>query len=185
MNHIVFLIEIKDINWNIALVQSELEKTGLFVPFENDYLHVTLKWAWLYMSKEEMMDDAKSYLENKIAFTEAIRPFKLIVKWINFFSNVVFIQCFDEWMLALIHEQLILYYKLDVKQRRDLDNYIPHIAIWTYKEEEGNDKLFELWEQYQEYEFWDFEINTIALCNVIRNNTTKFPKIEVIEEINL
>lgn len=184
-NHSVFLVRIKDIHWKISLVQSELERTGLFIPFESDYLHATLKWGWLYSSKKEVMKDVKKYVDDEISFSEEVKPFELVMKWLNFFSNVIFVKCFDQWMLAAIHRELILYYDLDIKQRRDLDNFIPHIAIWTYKREESNDELFKLWDVYQDYEFWSCNISSIDLCDVIRTKEMKFPKIEIIKSINL
>lgn len=185
IHHLVFLISCSTMSQSFLSLQKELVDTGWFIPFPAEYLHITLKAVKSYMKKEDTLDDSMKYSQAFVSSDSPILPFDIHFKWVNFFNNVVFVQCFDTWILELLHKKIISHYGLPINSKRDLENYVPHIAIWTYIDSQCIDKIYAIGQKYRTFYFWSLHVDSYQFCDVVRSGITQFPSIDFIKKFDL
>jgi len=187
--HLVFLTKIQDkkiIN-KIEKVQRELSKNKSYIRFPKDHYHITLKPLTFLKDKQNKPDDldikqiTEIIAKTKKEFSNT-NPIKIKIQKINFFSSVVFLEVQDNNKLGMINKRLMKIKNIN-HSGRDYPNFIPHIAIGTFKTKNIK-ALIKRIEKLKDTNFGETEIKSFDFV-FAHWHKTKFPKFESYKKIKL
>lgn len=134
-DHIVFLIRFnKEIRKKIHEYQKKLLPFNCFIPFPENYFHITIKpWGFLNKNKENT-DDLTQDEINKICKKIQInlKPFEIKLEGADIFCDVVYLKIKDNGMLKKINQILIQNDEIP-ESWRDGNNFIAHCPLGTFR----------------------------------------------------
>ncbi|MFH0816690.1 MAG: 2'-5' RNA ligase family protein [Methanobacteriota archaeon] len=188
--HLVFLFRVNssEISSDIAEVQADLSRDEAFVPFPPDYLHITVKaWGFLEDNKVASEDIIHEELECVIPQFQAklstSKVFDVKLERVNVFPSVVFAEVHDDVRFAELNKKLLEIPRIEAKWS-DHPNYIPHIAIGTFKEGVAVQPLIKRLEGHRNRSFGTITVENIELV-IAHWRDTKFPVFEPLSRVEL
>ena len=187
--HLVFLVKIanKEIISKLEGIQENLSSFNSYIRFPKNYYHITIKpWEFLNNSKKYSNDlstqEVNEVIEKIDNNFKNIKKFRVELKGINVFPDVIFVECHDEGNLAQLNKKLIKINKIKTSWR-DYPNFIPHCAIGTFKNDKIENLIKKL-ENFREFFIGNVEIDSFELV-IAHWHNTKFPKFETIKKFKL
>lgn len=187
--HLVLLIKIKEENIvkNIEIIQDKLSSYNSYIRFPKEYYHITLKPLGFLNDLKTYPDDydkeeVNEIIKNMDKILSKEEKFKIKLKSLNLFEDVVFIQVDDKNKLSSINKKILSIPKINVL-KRDYPNFLPHCAIGMYKSKKINSLIKEI-EKFREFEFGEILVGSIQLV-IAHWHNTKYPKFEIIKKFQL
>jgi len=187
--HIVLLIIIKkeSVIKKIEMIQHKLSLFKSYIRFPKEYYHITLKpLGFLDDLKKHSDDYSKKELDEIIKNIGRVlseeRKFKIELKSINLFKDVVFIQANDKNKLASINKKILEVPNVNTL-KRDYPNFLPHCSIGTYKNNKIKNIIKQI-EEFREFKFGNLLVNEMQLV-IAHWHNTKYPKFQLIKTFRL
>ena len=188
--HLVFLFRVKapEILKIIAEVQADLCGDEAFVPFPSEYLHITVKvWGFLE-DKKDAADDilpkeperAIPHLRENVA---TVKAFETELGRVNVFPSVVFAEVKDGGGFAELNRKVLEIPGVEARWS-DHPNYIPHLAIGTFREGTDVEPLMKMLETRRKSAFGKITVGNIELV-IAHWRDSKFPIFEPLCQVEL
>jgi 2'-5' RNA ligase len=183
--YLTFLIKIdsEKIAERIGDVQNKLSVASCMDPFPKEYLHISVKSGGFLVGTIKSDDEISRKNITKIIdqaskTLEDVRPFKVWLKKLNIFSDVVFVEVHDNNAIKGIHKSLKERVDFLRSSRYEGDSFIPHLSICGFKNEKEFSKLLMVLEKLRNTSFGAFEVDSLDL--VVAHLNHKWPILETI-----
>lgn len=187
--YLTFLIKIdnEEIAERIRDVQKKLSVVSCIDSYQKEYFHITVKGGGFLVrtrkSNDEINRENLAKIMNQASKTlEDVRPFRVRLKRLNIFSDVVFVEVHDN-TLKKIHKLLKERVDFLGSFRHEGDSFIPHLSICGFKNEKEFGKLFKILEKLRNTSFGVFELDSMDL--VVAHLDHKYPILETWQKIPL
>ena len=182
---LAFLIKIdsEEIKERIKDIQKKLSGVSCIDSFPSEYFHISVKYGGFLVGTRKTNDEISRENVAKIIHQAGktlidIKPFRISLKRLNIFSDVIFVEVHDNNAIKEIHKLL--------KERVDFlggfgyegDSFIPHLSICGFKNEKEFGKLLNILEKLRNTSFGAFEVNSLDL--VVAHLNYKWPILETI-----
>jgi len=168
---LTFHIRIRDrkLTRKIAQIQHKLSIIPCVDPLAKDYLHITVKsCGFLAESKTHEDDIPTKHLQKIISHAEQIlkpfHKFNVCLPRLNVFSDVVAVEVHDEGKIGNLNKELQAIPEIK-KMKFDSPDFLPHISIVQFKNNQGFPTLISYLEELRETEFGNLAVNHIELVN--------------------
>jgi len=168
---LTFHIRIRDtkLTRKIAEIQHKLSSTPCVDPLAEDYLHITVKSCGFLAESKTYEDDIPiKNLQRIISRAEQIlkpfHKFKVRLLKLNIFSDVLVVEVHDEGTIGNLNKELQAIPEIK-KMKFDYPDFMPHISIAQFKNNQGFPTLISYLEELRETEFGDLAVNHIELVN--------------------
>ncbi|MEW6069419.1 MAG: 2'-5' RNA ligase family protein [Candidatus Thermoplasmatota archaeon] len=188
--HLVFLTRILDPNIldRIENLQEQLSASDSYIRFPSDYYHITFKsWGFLSDSKGAPDDLSKGEVEDALIKVREklskFERFEIELRRLNLFPTVVFIEVRDNNRYADINREIIKIPQIGQKWQ-DYPNFIPHLAIGSFRKKDRIQDFIRLLEERRELSFGKLIIDKVEFV-IAHWHKTKFPKFELIKIFDL
>jgi len=183
--YLTFLIKIdsEEIVERIRDVQKKLSVASCIDPFPKEYFHITVKGGGFLVRTRKSSDEISGENIVKIMSQasktlEYVKPFRVRLKRLNIFSDVVFVEVHDNNAIKKIHKSLKERVDFLGSFRYEEDSFIPHLSICGFKNEKEFGKLLKILEKLRNTSFGVFEVDSLDL--VIAHLNHKYPILETI-----
>ncbi len=185
--HLVFVVRLDQLSSDdiidaIAGTRKKLATSSAYIPFPQNYLHITAK-ALGFMGVDHTPKDRISIIKQASCLLAEHAKFEISLKGIGMFPSVVYAKVEDNGQFLKINKTL-LSLKEATTMKYDSPNYIPHMALGTYKEGADIREISELAEPMKSLEFGKAQITHIDLV-IARWQGTKFPVFELVERFEV
>ncbi|MBN2790231.1 MAG: hypothetical protein JXR69_08570 [Candidatus Delongbacteria bacterium] len=170
----------------LTKINDKLSIFDCYNPFPKEYFHVTIKILGAISNEEDPsdytlneIDDILLNLKTKLTW---IKNFKANVKMLNLFPSVLFAQIEDDGNLEELNRIICETNNIVTYPERDLENYIPHIALGNFK----NDNVGDFVKAVKKIRNMNFGSINVDLINLVKVDiTTPVPEFETLEKIKL
>lgn len=183
--YLTFVIRIDDekVAGKILDIQKRLSVIPCVDLFPKDYFHITVKGGGFLVETKKSNDEiSRKNVAEIISQAEkslrGAREFKISLKRLNIFSDVVFVEIHDNGEISRIHELLKERVNFLRSSRFEGKSFVPHLSICGFKSEKGFDKLLKALEKLRDTSFGTYEVNSLDL--VIAHLNHKYPVLETI-----
>ncbi|MDA3884700.1 MAG: hypothetical protein PF638_03810 [Candidatus Delongbacteria bacterium] len=184
---LIYQIKDQSVIDNLLELNEILSEFDCYNPFPKEHFHVTLKILGTISNEKESpndysisnIDDLLFNLKTKISW---FYKFQAKIKLINLFPSVLFAEVFDNGKFLELNKIICETNDIVTFPERDLENYIPHIALGNFKNnniKDFVDKVSEL----RNLDFGMIEVNSINLVKV--DLTAPVPEFERLNMIEL
>jgi 2'-5' RNA ligase len=168
---LTFLIKIKDekLIAKMIEIQDKLSTISCVNPFPKDYFHITVKGCGFLVQSEIYEDDIPTENLQKIVsqakeVLHTFHKFNLILSKLNIFSEVVLIEAHDGGRIGELNKGLQAIPEIK-KMKFDYPNFLPHISIARFQNNQEFTRLISYLEELRETEFGELTVNYIELVN--------------------
>jgi 2'-5' RNA ligase len=168
---LTFLIKIKDekLIAKMIEIQDKLSTISCVNPFPKDYFHITVKGCGFLVQSEILEDDIPTENLQKIVsqakeVLHTFHKFNLILSKLNIFSEVVLIEAHDGGRIGELNKGLQAIPEIK-KMKFDYPNFLPHISIARFQNNQEFTRLISYLEELRETEFGELTVNYIELVN--------------------
>lgn len=187
--HLTFLLRIEDKNLieKIIKTQDKLSTIPCVDPIPIDCFHITVKQCGFLTESKEYEDDIlRENLQKMINQAEEVlqtfSKFDVFLSKLNIFSDVVFIEVYDEGKIGELNNGLQAIPETK-KMEFDYPNFLPHVSIARFRDSQGFTRLISCLEKTRDIEFGTVTINSIQL--IVAHLGTNYPEIETIQTFEL
>lgn len=143
--------------------------------FPKEYIHITIG----EVSKSDVEHDALQELHRDIgAILEDFEGFKVVLKNVNFFSPVVFVEVHEFSSLSILRQELVEEEVVKPSERE----FLPHVSLAQFISSEDIEVLKEETSCFRGKEFCVFEVNSVEL---VRDNPKDNPGFETVHRFEL
>lgn len=164
-----------------------LSQFECYNPFPKEHFHITIKILGTISNEKESpndysladVDDLLFDLKTKIAW---FHKFQAHLKMINLFPSVLFSQVFDKDKFQSLNKIVCETNNIVTFPERDMDNYIPHIALGNFKNNNIKDFINKV-SELRNMNFGLIDVNSINLVKV--DLTADVPEFETLDVIEL
>jgi len=182
--YLTFLIKIdsEEITERIKDVQKKLSVASCIDPFPKEYFHVSVKGGGFLVRNRKSNDEINRKNVAKIMSQagktlEDVKPFRVRLKRLNIFSDVVFAEVHDNTVKKM-HKLLKERVDFLGSFRYEGDSFIPHLSICGFKNKKEFGKLLKILEKLRNTSFGVFEVGSLDL--VVAHLNHKYPILETI-----
>ncbi|MFB6208927.1 MAG: 2'-5' RNA ligase family protein [Candidatus Nanohaloarchaea archaeon] len=183
---ITILVEVKEeeLRQELRKAQEEIEEFECVDPVPEDYFHITVKLGGFLVEdpgeEDELGEDHLDEIVEEIRqIVEKHESFRLEVRNLNLFSNVVFAETYDiEGELESLHNEMCQIEKL----MNEPYDFLPNVTLCHFGSEEEFGELVDRLEEIRKQEFGGFEVEEISL---VRDDLKEGKNFEVIESFKL
>ncbi len=182
--YLTFLIKIdsEEIVERIRDVQKKLSIASCIDPFPREYFHISVKGGGFLVGTRKSSDEINRENVAKIMSQacktlEDVKPFRVWLKRLNIFSDVVFVEVHDS-TIKKMHKLLKERINFLGSFRYEGDSFIPHLSICGFKNEKEFGKLLKILEKLRNTSFGVFEVDSLDL--VVAHLNHKYPILETI-----
>ena len=184
-----FLIRISDekLIMRINEIQNKLSTIPCFDPFPKDFLHITVKGCGFLAKSEEHEDDILVENQPKIAskakeVLQTFHKFNAMLSRLNIFSDVVFVEVHDKGKIGELNKELQAIPEIK-RMKFDYPNFLPHISIGHFRNNQGFTRLISHLEELRETGFGELAVSYVELVNV--HFSEKYPILKTIHSFRL
>lgn len=182
--YLTFLIKIdnEEIVERIREVQKKLSVVSCIDPFPKKYFHISVKGGGFLVRTKKSDDEIDRENVAKIISqagktVKNIKPFRIRLKGLNIFSDVVFVEVYDN-TINKMHKLLKERVDFLGSFRYEGDSFIPHLSICEFKNEKEFGKLLKILEKLRDTSFGVLEVDSLDL--VVAHLNHKYPILETI-----
>lgn len=182
--YLTFLIKIdnEEIVERIRDVQKKLSVASCIDPFPKEYFHISVKGGGFLVRTKKSDDEIDRENVAKIISqagktVKNIKPFRIWLKGLNIFSDVVFVEVHDN-TIKKMHKLLKERVDFLGSFRYEGNSFIPHLSICGFKNEKEFGKLLKILEKLRNASFGVFEVDSLDL--VVAHLNHKYPILETI-----
>lgn len=182
--YLTFLIKIDsaEIAGRIRDIQKKLSIASCIDPFPKEYFHVSVKGGGFLVgtrkSNDEInMENVAKIMSQAGEALKDIKPFRVWLKRLNIFSDVVFVEVHDN-TIKKMHKLLKRRVDFLGSFRYEGDSFIPHLSICGFKNEKEFGKLLKILEKLRNTSFGVFEVDSLDL--VVAHLNHKYPILETV-----
>jgi 2'-5' RNA ligase len=183
--YLTFLIKIdsEEIAERIGDVQNKLSVASCMDPFPKVYFHISVKSGGFLVRTRKSDDEISRENVAKIMSQAGktlkdIKPFRVQLKRLNIFSDVVFVEVHDNNAIKEIHKLLKERVDFLRSSKYEGDSFIPHLSICGFKNEKDFGKLLKILGKLRNTSFGTFEVDSLDL--VVAHLNHKWPILETI-----
>jgi len=168
---LTFHIRIRDrkLTRKIAEIQDKLSNIPCVDPLAKDYLHITVKSCGFLAESKTYEDDIPTKnLQRIISRAEQIlkplHKFRVRLPRLSISSDVVVVEVHDKGKIGNLNKELQAIPEIK-KMKFDYPQFLPHISIVQFKNNQDFPRLISYVEELRETEFGDLTVNHIELVN--------------------
>lgn len=168
-------------------VQNKLSNILCFDPFPKDYFHITVKECGFLVKIKKYEDDVlvsdlQKIISKAKETLQAFNRFDIFLSKLNIFSDVVFIEVYDDGKIGELNKELQAVDEVK-KMKFDYPDFLPHLSIAQFKDNQDFARLISCLEKMRDVEFGTLTVSSIELT--IAHLYKKYPKLETICTFNL
>jgi len=168
---LTFHIRIRDrkLTRKIADIQDRLSNIPCVDRLAEDYLHITVKSCGFLVESETYEDDIptknlKRIISRAEQILKAFHRFNVRLPKLNIFPDVVVVEVHDEGKIGDLNKELQAIPETK-KMKFDYPDFLPHISIAQFKNNQDFTRLISCLEELRETELGQLAVNHIELVN--------------------
>jgi len=184
---LIFPIKERTVLEKLNKINQKLSGFDSYNPFPHEHFHITIKILGTLDNADEEPDDYKiAEIDDIIMKLNTglswFKRFKINICRINLFPSVVFAEIHDNGRFSELNGHICDIPNIQTLPDRDLENFIPHIAIGNFKNSD-TDELIKTLEKFRNTDFGTVYVDSLDLVKVDLTQTV--PAFETLEKIKL
>lgn len=190
--YLTFLVRIQNrqVVLEVLRLQDKLTRFPCVDKFPPEYFHVTVKETGCFLVQKKAYEDEMIEEDLKPLISEAkdilshYPPFEASLKGLNNFIETLCVEVYDNGVIKEINRDLMRIAGVR-KLRHDHPQFLPHLSIVQFKNEEKYDELIDYLDEERDIRIAEIQINSIELVKVILPRESRLPKLITMWEFRL